>query len=83
LVACVCEIHSTGSIDSDVTRTVDVGRGGWSAVTAEAWDSISSDGGDDAGRSADLADPVVPGVGNEDVVGCVDSHTRRIANEGV
>ena len=60
-----------GGVHRDTCGVVQFGGGGLAAIAAVAWGPIAGDGGDHAGGVIHLADPVVAGVGDEEVPGGV------------
>jgi len=72
----VGEVEVARAVDDDPVGA-DGGPGGRTAVAPHPFGSSPGDGGDDAGR-ADLANPPVPGVDDEQVLLAVDGDARGV-----
>src|SRR5208282_5051307 len=81
VVAGIGEEEVTGGIHRDAVRLVKLGLRGRTVVAAEARYPSARDGGDDA-VGADLADPVVAGVGDVEVAGGVHRDALRMVELG-
>ena len=76
MVAGVGEIEVAAGIERQGRGEVELGGGGECVVAGEAGDG-AGDGGNDAGGEVELADAVVVGVGDVEVVGGVESEALR------
>src|SRR5207237_7940142 len=68
-------------VHGDLARVPELGQQGWAAVTTGSGGAIAGDGGEDPAREVDLADPVVPAVGEVERAS-VDGHPAGVV-EGV
>ena len=66
----VGDVQASSGVDGDAGGEIERGGGGCTAVSGVKFFSVPGDGGD--GRSGDPADALVEGVGDVEVVGCIE-----------
>ena len=70
-------LHDPAALDTCFAADATVRDERQTIITAETQTPVASDSGDDA-RGRDLADPLVPRVGDEQISDRINSHSRRV-----
>ena len=76
VVSLIRDVQVAGGIESNTSRLIQLGPGGWSSIAAETLQAISRDSCDDSCAGRNLADCVVSLIRDVQIAGGVKRNAR-------
>ena len=82
-IGSVGDVDVAGRVERDAPGQVQLRIGRRAVVAGVALHAVAGDGGDEAAGDNDLADGLIPSIGDVDVAGCVDEDASGTIQQGV